>query len=307
MKKLINDILKFNGIFIIGNILLLVGTIVLEKNIISFNIPSDKTVLVIGTSQVASAINDDILTNTFNFSDNGSGYFYTYLKIRKILEHNPQIDTVVIGYSYLDIKKYRDEWVGKATMLKFKMPQHLFLFDFSDFYFLYISNPYEVLINIHRTTLQGIKHIIKYLLSSHSLDSWGGFDDSMEADKLQESKNRHIACKKIEKVEYSKYQEEYLLKIYSLVMAKNVNLILLNVPIHPMLKEEQKEYTKYYYLLAQQKLSKATIINHANMDIPEYGFFDLVHLNYEGAKLYSEYLKEHNFLSESHPSDYNSD
>ena len=90
-------------------------------------------------------------------------------------------------------------------------------------------------------------------------------------------------------------------------MAKNVNLILLNVPIHPMLKEEQEEYTKYYYLLAQQKLSKATIINHANIDIPEYGFFDLVHLNYKGAKLYSEYLKKHSFLSKSHPSDYNSD
>ena len=74
-----------------------------------------------------------------------------------------------------------------------------------------------------------------------------------------------------------------------------MNVILLNVPLHPFLAERLDEYKERYYSFAEKYLPKATLINHSNMDIPEQGFGDLLHLNYKGAGIYSQYLKKYGF------------
>ena len=284
MKRFIRNLLMFS-IFFIGSTLLLVsGATHLKRNIISFDIPRSKTILVVGDSYTECAINDSILTNAFNFSQGGTTYFHSYLKIREILEHNPHIDTIVLSYSYKEMAKSRDNWFYGAESIQFMMPIYYFLFNDNDFYALFISNPHDVLSNIPRiifTKNYSIDHLGKYLY--------------LERDKLQEAKNRYIASDKEEKVEYSKHQEEYLLKIYNLVRSKNIDLILQHTPIHPFLKEELEENKYDYYSLAEQKLPKAKIVDHSNMDIPEYGFGDLDHLNHKGARLYSEYLKKNGF------------
>jgi len=296
MKYFLNDLLKFSAFFIISTLVLSVGTTVLAKNIISFEIPDDKTSLIVGDSRPESAINDDILSNAFNFSQSGTAYFYSYLKIRAMLENNPHIDTLVLGYAYDDISKSRDEWFNGAEMIKFKMPKYLLLFNYRDFISLFQSNPYEVSKNIHRTVIYNSSAVLKYIITGQGIDHLGGFQ-YLERDKLQEAKNRYSPGKDEENLEYSKYQEEYLLKIYNLARSKNIDLILLNTPIHALKQEAEEKYKDYYYSFAEHQLPETVIVNHTNMDIPEYGFGDLEHLNYKGAQIYSEYLKEHGFLS----------
>ena len=288
MKKFLNEMLKFGVFLILGTIILIMGTLLIERNIINFTIPANKTVLVVGDSHTACAVNDEILTNVFNFSKGGSGYFYTFLKVRKMLEDNPQITTLVIGYSYGNLEKSRDEWFKGEKYITGNLNRHLFLLDFSDFYSIFISNPYHVLIST-------ISERIASLYSDHSLNRWGKYK-YLEQNELEESKARLISNDKTEKVEYSEYQEKYLLKLYHLAMAKDINVILLNAPIHPMFEESQEAYKGYYNLLAEHEMPNATIINHSNMNIPESGFGDIRHLNFKGAEIYSEYLKANNLL-----------
>ena len=284
MKKFISDFFKFN-IFFIGSILLLVvGRVFYERYVVSFEIPQSKIVLLVGDSRAECAVNDTIVADVFNYSQSGTAYFYSYLKIREILDHNPQIKTVMLGYSYENVAEFRDDWFDGFQNLKNFMPKYFFLFDFSDFISLVSANPYGTLINIPRIIFTAIK----------GSDQLGGYV-SLKRDKLQEAKDRLVVSNEQKEVKYSKYQEEYLLKIYKLVRSRNVDLILLAVPIHPLMEQNLAKYKDYYYSFAEQKLPKAKLINHLMMDIPEYGFADLGHLNYKGSKLYSEYLQKFGF------------
>ena len=298
MKKFAYKALNFS-VFTILSIFFIGGVITqLQRIMFEFDIPKNKTSLVIGDSHLECAIDDKILSNTFNFSQSGSGYFYSYLKLKKVLADNPQIDKVLLSYTYDDMEKSKDEWFSGSEIIKFKMPVHLFLFDYTDFFSLFISNPYQVAVNFPRAITVGIGQIAGYMLPGFNLDNWGKYRRT-ERDKLREAKIRYKALEGNDNLEYSTYQQEYLMKIYNLTAAKNIKLYLLNTPIHPILENGLEEYKDYYYSFIEQNLPKATIINHSKMIIPEYGFGDLEHLNHKGAKMYSEYLKEHGFSTKS--------
>jgi len=263
---------------------LVLARVLYEKSTVSFELPSNKRVLVIGDSHTECAINDTVLTEAFNFSRAGTAYFYSYLKVREILKFNPQIKTVVLGYSYKTISKYKDSWFTDRKYIKTFLPEHFFLLNFNDFYSLLKSNSYAVLISIPKVifrNIDGIEKLGKYLSrKENNLD---------KAKKLYNSKDNKLNG------EYSKYQTEYLLKINELVISKNVDLVLLNAPMYVLNYSNIEKTIKNYYLFAEQKLPKVKIINHSNFSIPDFGYRDLSHLNYRGAKLYSEYLRKHGF------------
>jgi hypothetical protein len=289
MREFIFNLLKFSAVFIISIMLLIIGGTFLTGQTKNFNIAHNKTILVIGDSHTACAINDSLLINAYNFSSHGTGYFYSYLKTREILTHNPQINTVVLGYSFLDLDNHKDSWFSGSDKIMEKMPRYFFMFNLNDLHSLFISNPFAVFQNIPKIIRSEI------ILLFYNLELFGGYS-YLDRDKVEEAKYRFRSSKKREnEAKYSKYQEKYLLKIYKMVTDKNIDLILLNVPLHPLLNNELEKNKKYYYSFAQQKLPKAKIINHSNKFIPEYGFSDLDHLNYKGAKLYSEYLTRNGF------------
>jgi hypothetical protein len=287
-------VVKFGAILVAGLLLAGTGVLLLERKLIDFTLPSSKTVLVVGDSHIECAVNDEILTNAFNFAQAGASHFYSYLKVKAILDNNPQIDTVVLCHSFDDLDESRDEWFSGAQHIRKMMPLYLFLFDSSDFRTLLASNPYDVCLNVHQTPLVGVKKMIQHRSSNGSLDRWGTYV-RLKRDKLREAKQLFAAAPKNDDVTYSRYQQEYLLKIYHLVRARNIKLILLNTPIHPMLEEEQARYQDSYYAFVRRELPEAVIVNHANLAFPEECFADLEHLNYQGSERYSKYLQEHGF------------
>src|SRR6266545_1841324 len=103
MTKFLKDILKILVIFfVMGTFCFKLSTeankIILNSKLFILN--SDVHGLIIGDSHTMTSLNPGMLPSFVNFSQMVESYFYTYYKLKHLLEKNPQIKTVVLGYSY---------------------------------------------------------------------------------------------------------------------------------------------------------------------------------------------------------------
>ena len=293
MKKFIYHSLVFSILAFLVLAILVLGTTLFAKKSFDYSLPENKNILVIGDSHTECAIDDRILNNAFNLSQSATCYFYTYLKTREVINHNPQIDTLIVSYSYSSLKKIKDKWLIGPENLKFKIRDHLFLFNSADFKELFLASPKDVLVFVP----QVIAHNFKVLRNGYA--ALGAFDNSernnLREDLLRlqnEKQKNHIAG-------YSKYQEEYLLKIYNFCKEKNIKLILVNTPIHPKaLEKENTDFKSYYCKFYVSNMPSASLLNHADFNMPDSGFGDAYHLDYKGAKIYTEYLMETHFSTD---------
>lgn len=293
MKKFIKNIFIFCVLSSCICILLILTALFFCRYTFDFGIPKDKNVLIVGNSHPQCAINDDIVPNTINISQGGASYFYSYLKIKSITDYNSHIDTVVLGYSYNDLSIGKDLWFSGDEKIKFFMRNHFFLFTMEDYFSLLEANPISTLIYTPQTILYNLG------ISFCGISCLGGYK-YLKRYKLMESKRRLEEKKKSKPqnesiLEYSKYQKKYLIKIYDFCQKNNLSLILLNTPIHPYLEKNSSELVQKYYDFPQIYIPKAKIINHSNFEMEEEGFGDISHLNYKGAKIYSEFLKKTRF------------
>lgn len=72
--------------------------------------PGVHTVLV-GDSQVRFAVDDRELPGVRNLARTSETYFFSYLKLREVLEHNPQVTDVLVGFNYHNLSPYCDDYI----------------------------------------------------------------------------------------------------------------------------------------------------------------------------------------------------
>lgn len=289
MKRFIkNSFLLFSiAILVIVSLILLSHTI--TRQFFDYKIANNKNILVVGNSHLEYSLDDAIIPQTFNIAQSGSGYFYSYLKIREIANRNQQIDTVILGYSYEDFSNYRVNWFSGDETIKFKMRDHFFLFTSKDYFELFNSNPRSVISNTPQVTIHSLKVLLKgypYL---------GGYVHS-DRNKLKESFKKYVPDYYINSTnKIPKYQDIYLLKIYDYCKDHNLKLILLNSPVHPVMDKDLEANKNLYCDFAAKNMPDATLINYSNYFKKDIYFSDISHLNDLGAKIFSKHLKQTNF------------
>jgi hypothetical protein len=292
MKKFIKYTFIFSVLTILVLAVLVAATTVFAKKSFDYSIPQNKNILIVGDSHTESAINDSILNNAYNLSQSGTGYFYSYLKAREVINHNPQIDTLIVGYSYSSIKKTADEWFTGAEKIKFKIRDHFFLINLNDFKELLFASPKNTLV----FTPQVIAHNFKVLGNGYA--QIGGFQN-LKRYKLKEDitrlQNEDITN---DKVEFSVYQKAHLINIYKYCEEKKVKLILINAPIHEVWLKRTQKYVDHYCEFYTSNMPNALLINNTYFNMPDSGFADATHLNYKGAKIYTEYLIQTKFAED---------
>ncbi|MEO6151384.1 MAG: hypothetical protein ABIN95_13560, partial [Mucilaginibacter sp.] len=99
LNKFVRQLLLFSGLFLLANAMLIAGVCILSNNI-SFKLPAQKHVLILGDSHTALGINDKYIPQAINMSSEGEGYLYAYLKLKKFLADNEQLDTVLLSFNF---------------------------------------------------------------------------------------------------------------------------------------------------------------------------------------------------------------
>jgi hypothetical protein len=258
----------------------------------SYKIEDDVTTLYAGDSHMEAAINDKRILNGRNISRGGETYYFTYYKLKSLIEKNQKIKKVFIGLSAHNLSKRLDLLTNGDRSYHYAPPY---------FYIL----PIEEKIRVVLWNLPHLNTFLKNVIQS-------GFDTIItepvflgagftNESKLSASKGAikirviDLFYEKENLIEFSDLNISYLKKIMKLCKIKNIELFALDLPLHPYFYEKipSKFILKLEELIKKEKMN---IIDFKHFTAKDEDFMpDGDHLSLKGAQLMtSELMKKYN-------------
>jgi hypothetical protein len=205
-----------------------------SKTIENYKFEKGINKLIAGDSHTKYCIDDKLLTNTQNISQDSEGMLYSYFKLKTLLINNPQIDTVLLGASYHSFSSYYNkiysipEVTGRYFFILTPILQVKLLMD--------TKNTFPA---IQKSIINGTKNWIQ---NSPDYSFLGGFDTFSSSIPLNDSLiERRINNQYFDEGKLNTFFEEniyYFEKIVQMCKDMNVKLIVLNTPMHKRYKEK---------------------------------------------------------------------
>ncbi|KAA6348109.1 hypothetical protein EZS27_004458 [termite gut metagenome] len=294
MKKFISQVGIFISITSIVILIMVVTTIAIMKQA-SFKIDTNKNILILGSCFTEISIDDRIFERSANLSQTGTAYIYSYCKLKKVLEINSHIDTVLVSFQYGELSKSgEDIWIMSSEFMFPKVAFYISLLGKEEF--AVYKDKGALFQAILQTPVRNVNAVIKYFRKGNNnytyKDLRVGSYLRLDRDRLQvemEIWEKNKDKKRNE--EESPLQKRYLQKIANLCNEHNVKLILVNTPVYQSKKYDDNVDKLYEY--RNKYLRQADLFDYSNFSLPDSCRGDIAHLNYKGAKIFSEYLQAH--------------
>lgn len=284
MQRFIKNTILIFALFLV----VVIGSIYTSSKLcyalFNFQIPVEKTTLITGHSLAECAIDDSIYTDAINLSQSATGYFYSYLKIKELINNNPHVDTIILGISYSDIGEGADERFSSFKRLKSKLPRHLFICSKDELIDIYNAVGLELLFCLPPSIYRNMFMLGKGtdVFGSHRKLNINVLDAAVDNALVTNSENAKLCT----------YELEYLIKINSFCKDKSVKLILMHLPLHDSVVRGSHLYKIKYTEIISAFTDNTTIVDYSEFEIPDSGFADRYHLNKDGSYLFSTYIHE---------------
>jgi hypothetical protein len=183
-----------------------------------------RTYFFIGDSHVQACMNDSIIRSAINFSQHSESFYFSYYKLRKILDDGVAVKRAYLGFSYHNLSAYVEDFMyGKHSWEI--APKYFFTLPGSEQWKLIASNRG----NLYPFT----KNIIA-----------SGFQPSFPGRYTNDFARERVNYKSVEKrIRYLYYSDGqlrpfsginlyYLDKIVSLCSQRGIDLHFLSTPLH---------------------------------------------------------------------------
>lgn len=290
--------LFFNRIFIFSLttsavLFFLVGLVYILTYNYQFDTINKKNIFL-GDSNSMNAINDSLVTNSKNLSGSADSYFYSYLKLRKIINSENKIQRVFLSFSPHNI--IDNSWLFNETDLVSRFPIYMSMLDKSDFNFLFDKKENLFKSSIYSTIKNSIS--IYYSILTDKIDkSYGGYEptysNNLKKAIISLNENESVPNFRIPQ-KFIIYEEEilYLNKIINLCKTNNIELNLIITPKRKELLSFKKYFYKEFLLYYEANFSNINLYNFSDFTMPDDSYDDLVHLNYKGSVLFSKHLND---------------
>ena len=263
------------------------------------NFPSKKNILVLGDSTPGCAINDDIFTRSINFSAPAMSYYYSYLKLKKIVETNEYIDTVLLSFSPNNI--FDNNWFASQNHIKHNFCRYYPIMSRSDFRFLLESHPKSVIYSLRPIALQCLKNIFRKITGDNVLQL-GGFT-SLDLDRLVfvvqalESGKGTASFRLPKDLILTNVEVIYLNEIAQLCNKEQVKLILINLPKRVELLRHKRYGMEEFQKAYNTEFSQLDYFDFSSMPMENEMYADLLHLNKKGSSYFSNFLESFSWES----------
>lgn len=291
MRCFLLHFLKFFGILMIISGCIYGGIDYLNSKKMNDYVGSvNKKSAYIGDSHIQNGINDELITDGINFSQNGESYYFSYQKLKRILALNQQLKIVYLGFGYHNLSSYYDDYVfGKynneiSSRYFFILPasekQKFIKCNLGD-EILYFKNIFE----------KGITNLLRKKDKYSFLGYYQNGFHNVESRK--KSMDKRIQLQFFNETKIANFSEVniiYLKKIITLCKENNKDLIVLNTPLDPYYKNNiPRQYIdKYNQIIETQKLR---VIDFHNLKFQKNDFIkDGDHLSVKGSILISKFL-----------------
>ena len=295
MKRFLINLLLF--LILIG--LSAVGLVLLSNFAINqkinqlLTISDNVSMIFAGDSNIECAINDSLIANSINIAQSGEAYLYSYVKIKSLLEHNDQIRTIFIGFSFGDLLKGAEEsWLFSDESVIEKIKLYNYLLSSSEKYLLIRKNSIAYIEGLLQSIFSNFQTFMKSFSLAESnkrIINFGGYL-YLVRDKLQEDIKLHPFTEQLS--EKGLFQEKYLKMISHLCQQKSIKLVLLQTPKHKYYTTNVNKEIKNNWLSVRNSLSQDSLLDLSTLILPDSCYGDITHLNYKGAKIFSEYLNK---------------
>lgn len=292
----------------------------------AFKLPKDKHTVYFGDSHAMTSFDPEVIDGSFNASIDSETYFHTLFKMTALLNNNPQIKNVILSYSYHNLSIAENEHflygekyymlldpgarelirtAGNGKYLKYE-------YEFGDNIF---ENLWIDIQHSFNSALLWIKYDIglpvaanKYLnffitlnqgipdLNEHPL--FPGIYKSNKTNLSSTVMNRTIDEEYFYKHEIgsSDLMIESLNKMVENCHKKNVNMILVNTPLHPkfrnMIPDFYFELHKKCLDNIKTKFNNIHYFDYSFKHYPDSLFGDGDHLNAIGTSVFSNEIND---------------
>ncbi|MDD2477053.1 MAG: hypothetical protein PHI32_14245 [Dysgonamonadaceae bacterium] len=266
MKLSVSKALIFSAFALITLfIIFLIATSLRTK---SFTVKDNVSEVYLGDSRVRYAIDDRMLDNSLNLGNSSESTYFSYFKLKQILKSSPSIRTVYLGFSYHNISSYYDQFIFGQYSHSIS-PNYFFILPLSEQYRMIKWNFKRLpffLISILKSGMKNWfrKDILESRFSNQHINKAVNSRIIDERLKLQYYSNEELNS-------FSSLNSEYFNKIVDLCNVHQVELIILNTPMHHYYQAHvpQKFIDEYNSITDSHNLR---IIDLSSIELPENGF-----------------------------------
>ena len=289
MNKFLKDIGLFFGLLILVCLILFEIQTWNIRRQANFKLSEEYKYIQLGHSHAECAYNDSLITNFKNLATSGESYFYTYYKLKKILEQNESIETVLIEFTNNQINSGMDNWIWEDKYISKFYPTYGSFLNFQDTGLLLKHNFISIVNNFSISQDKNFRMLLNNNYN-FTLDI-GGYVYHKESElekatifqKEMTQKNKNDNYQNI-----SEYNILYLEKIVALCKSKDKKIIFIRSPQHIALSGRKNE--ALFLQIYNERFDEVPMLDFNNFEIPNSGFKDFSHLNYIGAEIISKRL-----------------
>lgn len=287
MKRFIIRLILF---FALPLGLLVAGHIIAIKKVNSYHPEKNISICFIGDSHIQKAIDDKLVPNSKNFGKSAEQYLHSYYKIKLLLRDKQQIKKIYLGFSYHNLSSYSDEFIdGEKTA--FVGPKYFFL--------LPKKEQFEMLKSAQENRNVLLKNLVKELVNSNlkktkNLEFIGFYlnkfkNSSADVKSINKRIRQHF-YKENKIIPFSEKNIYYLNRIVELCKKNNVELEIINAPLHPIYKSKIPEkYIHYYDNFCKKNNLK--VLDFSEMKLLEDCYiFDGDHVSSKGSEILTEHF-----------------
>lgn len=255
----------------------------------NYKVASNIQTLIIGNSRPECAFNDSLIANTRNLSLVAEPYFYTYIKLRKLLASNHQIQTVLVECSDINLSEENmKKWMYESASVKYLYPKYATIMTLAEKTTVLKLSPFAFIKSFPFILRDNILFTINHTNDIIAAKQFGGYL-AKEGSHLDTIKNTTVpTANSKQSFSLAAFNLQYLDSIIALCQQHQVHYYLLRAPVHS--SYGLASFDKTYDSVLANRYPNANLIDFANYKLDDSDFFDPHHLNYKGARVVSKKL-----------------
>ncbi len=281
MKRFIIEILKiFLLLLVVICTALFLGPVRISHSSSTWKLPQEKHILFCGASHIHNGINDSVTVSAINCAKSSERYMYTYLKLEKLLQNNPQIDTVFLQFAPTDMWQHADDKYFRNNEQIAFMTLYWSLCGWTEWKMLKsdIGNILNVILPRLRESYNWDREEYRTLQGGFST-FYNCFDTIADFPKKVKSEEYHGNT-----INYF-----YCRKIIDLCVHNDVKLYFIFMPVW---KHYIPYDLAYYYNSYHVNFSDVELLDFHDYPMDLCERHDAHHLNYYGATRFTKMLQE---------------
>jgi hypothetical protein len=258
----------------------------------NFKIAAGKDLVILGHSAPTCAFNDSLIKNCINLSDPTEGYFYTYIKARKLLPDNTHIRTVFIEFTNNQFTEYANARIY-GQYANHLVPKYYAQMNLKEVAFLFSKTPWVMLSNIPVVMKNNFRYLGHVDSSYIQFSKWGAYNPLTQVltqEEIDESRKKDAARRSLIKYHYGSSDVSlwYLAKLVQELRNRNVQVVFIRSP---------------YFDLNHKAGTDGILHDIHNNEFPGVPFLDFMkipllpsdfaepeHMNIQGARKVSVFL-----------------